>query len=403
MRWTICFVHGFILLLFSLFWLNLPFTLPDEALLIKLSAVFNKLVLQNDPKPDPKRFVFINVGSDKALLKSEDGKTQAITNRKHLSQLFQVLNKHTESYQFVLCDVFFEEKSRDDQALKKEIEGLNHVLVPVRIEDDKIKKPIFNVPYGTAVYSSSPEGEVYKYRLISKCGYKSLPLLMYEHLYQKKITKGFLLHRFEKKWSLNGLVLDLKIRNHDIIYGELYKRIQLFELLPLLEANEKTFFDLYLKDRIIVLGDFDNDKVQSSFGDLSGSLLLLNVFLMLEDGQNFFPNLLLITLILFYTICSYFLFYKPVFKRFPRVERFRSAKFARTLSYLICLMAFSTFSYMIFDIHLNVLIITIYLGLVAFLRKIILKKKTLLQLCKELMNYFYLSKTEYKKHLEKTN
>jgi hypothetical protein len=402
-RLAICFIHSIGLVWFSLYWLSLSFTLPDEAFLIKLSAIFSKLILQQDTKPNPERFVFINISGDKSILEKEDGKREVITNRQHLAKLFAVLNKHPKNYRFVLCDVLLEDKTNDDDVLKKEIERLDNILLAAQSQHQKIKKPIFKVPYGLTEYSASPDGEVYKYRLVNPDGHKSLPLLMYEKLHQASFQKGNMLHYLNGQWSLNALVLDLKIRNHDIFHKELYKVIHLYELLPLLQANEKTFFDIFLKNRIIVIGNFDEDKVESSFGDLSGSLLLLNVYLMLENGETLFPLSLLFSLLLFYMLISYFLFYKPFFKKMGWLEKFRAAKFTQSFSYFLLLIGFSSVSYFIYDIHLNIFILALYLGLVAWIRRIILQKKKVKDLWNDFRAYFYLPKNQYTEYLNKTH
>ncbi|MDX2305657.1 MAG: CHASE2 domain-containing protein [Microscillaceae bacterium] len=399
-------LHGLILSYFTWFWLNQPFTFGQENILIQTSAIFSKLILGQDThKPPSDSLVFIHVGDDKMLMEVEDGKKTIFTDRTQLAKFFEILNRHPQDYRYVICDILFEDPTPDDHRLKKAIEQTDRMIaagLSAYCMPRPQKAPLFDISYGLVEYVASSEGNVFKFKLSDSNHCKSLPLKMYEDIYQTQFyenTYGY--HFIEDQLSLNALVIDYKIRNHDIYQKRMYKYISLYRLLNLLEAHEHFFWEEFLKDRIIVLGDFEKDYIQSSFGELSGSLMLLNVYLALVNQENIIPLSLIIFLILCYSLISYFLFYKPVFRSRLLLERFRKSSFVKNFAYLCILIGVSLCTYLIYKVPVNILIIVIYLEIMACLIKIRRQRKTFRDIAQSFKRYFLIEKANlenYNKH-----
>jgi hypothetical protein len=118
-KWLISFVHAFILLGFTAWWMNTGFTYGDEQLLIKWSSILKRVVLQIDKDPPKKDFIFINLAYEKALIPREDGLgNEVITDRDKLAQFFQIVKKHQKEIKFTFCDVFLQGLSESDSLLQ---------------------------------------------------------------------------------------------------------------------------------------------------------------------------------------------------------------------------------------------------------------------------------------------
>ncbi len=316
-------LHGLWLLAFSWFWLNFTFTWGDEAFIIQTSSVLKRTVLGLDSqKPDSAEFVFINVGKDKtAYLQGYDfepyRESMMLTNRKNLTDLFRILNKYPDQYKYVLCDVFFEDPTPDDSLFKQEIEKMRNIVAASRTEVDsngirQLIKPIFEVNYGSAeVYTieGGSGGAVYKFNYLNYDTLASMPLVMHKDLYESSFYKKGFLYFFNGFISFNTIVMEQKIRNYDLEVRKNYLYPDLFSLLNLLDLNEKETFDKFLKDRIIIIGDFENDRIETAFGQQSGSLVMLNAFLALREGDTYFSIGLALFLFALFTAISYRLFF----------------------------------------------------------------------------------------------
>ncbi len=377
-------------------WLGQSLTFGHESFIIQFSSVFRKIILQQDfKKPPSDDVVFINVNGDKDLIEVEDGRKLVITNRRQLARFFQIMKKHQNEYRYILCDILFEDPSPDDALLKKEIEKIPNLRSAVRRDPSvaskyKIMPPLFSIPYGQVEFLATANDEVYKFSLLNAYGKKSLPLLIYEDLHRANLDKKGGLYFLNNQLTFNSIVLDYKIRNHDLLEKKQYKYINLYQLLNLLQANETFFFEEFLKNRMIVLGDFEEDYIETVFGNLSGSLLLYNVYWSLVQGETLVPYSLVILLILAYSILSYFLIFKPQFSPSLPLERFRTSRFTKNFAYFLCLFLLILGTYFVYNIHLNILILLVYIEVLAWFVKIIKEKVTLRQIGQNLKGYFIL-------------
>ena len=175
----------------------------------------------------------------------------------------------------------------------------------------------------------------------------------------------------------------------------------------------------FIENRIIVIGDFqsDADMHTTVFGEMPGPLLLLNTYLALKFGDNIIPNALFPILFITFFLLSLIVFQpESLFDKWVAylltfvvklVEYLRlqlskigpdhklKEKYSEKLlenvdtkftdyitgifTYAFILTTVSSLSYFLFNIHLNILYLTVYIyglqKLVAFVYKKIAKRK----------------------------
>jgi len=385
--------HGLWLLVFTFFWLNQPFTYGDEMTLIQLTSgikhyLFPMLVQVSDlnqrlEKPDKKDFLFVNVSYDRELIeKKKDGlpvgKTD-ITDRKKLARFFNILNQKPDNHKFVLCDIFFKDISPDDTILLNEMEKMKNLLIPYHKQSGQWEMPIFDVDKGMADYiTGDANGTFLKFGL-TEGDHKTIPLIMYEKLNNARFEKKAGLFFSDGKLSLNSIVLDFRIQPRDLEKGGDYNPfyINLGEMLIL---PDKAVLDL-VKNRIVVIGDYeDRDIHETVIGDMPGSLLLLNVYLALVNGDHQISFLFVIFLFAAYTFISYQIFFGNRIEEREWLVRIiqsviKGKLITKLANYLLIMGAFSVFMYFFFNIHINIMVIAFYLTFLERTVKIFKQKQ----------------------------
>jgi len=365
----------------TLIYLSLPFTIDEENLLIKLSSAVKSALVKNENKPDKDRFLFVCVSWDKQLVDKIDtvsgfpiGQID-ITDRAKLGQLIQRINSKPDNHKFIIVDVRFHIPSSTDSLLRAELEKLQHGLVSYhKGANDKPNYPMFKAPLGLSDMQSQYDDEgdemVLKYHLVQGDTLKTTPLLMYEYLYGTKLKEKLFYNELNGKRIFNSYILDYPIRGYDLFKAKTYNYAYLGDLLALPEP----FFHDLTKDKIIIVGDYENlDIHKTIYGPMPGPLILLNAFLSLENEQNVFSIKFVLFLLIFFTLISY----KAINVRDPItvfVERkfakydFISDFFVDVSFYLVYFTLISLASYYFFNIQITILILSFYL---SFLEKFI--------------------------------
>ena len=363
-KWFISFLHAFVLLGLSLIWLHTPFTYGDEKFLIKWTSVVKRMVFQLDDTPPKDNFIFINLAYEKALIPLEDHLgNEVITDRSALAKFFKILQQHPSAAKFTICDVFLQGKSTSDSLLSKSITGIPNIVFPTHPDDyNKPEKLEIKVPSAMANYKSADE-EFVKFTLLLENDYKTIPLYMYEKLQQRNYSHHWGLYWDNNNPSLNSVIIDYKIRNDEIFQNNQYPVVNLSELMLL---PEELIIEEFLQDRIIVMGDFVNDKHKTSFGVMPGSLILVNVYLSLMDGAHLISLGWLLFMIVAFTLYS-----RIIIFNWPMASSRKSSKwFLNLLKSATLLAIISVCSYFLFNIGIQVLFLTIYTGILLFIKKL---------------------------------
>lgn len=372
------FLHSIALLFATYVLLDQNLTYGDERFLIKWSTILKKVVLGIDNKPPQSDFLFINTCYDNMLIDKldEDGFTignQVITDRDKLAELFSHINKHPKSYKYILCDIFFENESPSDDMLRSELSQAKNIIVPFNFTPDEgIKIPVFDVNKGLSEYNVI-SGSFLKYRLVRNDSLASIPLKMYCDLTGYVFTKQNIFSYLNGKLSFNNTLIDFRLRYYDILKSvnpHAYPMINLGEFLSLPDSIVYESF----KDRIIVIGDLlGNDIHQTVIGDMPGALILLNAYLTLANQENIIGLPLILILLTGYFIISLDIFSSRSISDRKLSRKYSNKRFwkflLKLLGYVVYLAFISILIYFLYNIHINILIIAVYLkSLDSFLK-----------------------------------
>jgi hypothetical protein len=366
-KFLICAFHALWLMIFTWYWLNLPVTYPDEEHLIRWSAAVKKILLNINDKPPKQDYIFISLTHEKELIPYSEGiGEEVITNRARLARLFQILNKYPGQFKFVICDVFFQGESPSDSLLSAEVRKIDNILSPCHVEDAVLTRPSIPVPNALADYQDV-NGMFLKYKFVED-SVKTLPVAMFEKLHQAKVEQKHGLTFVNDQLSLSSMIIDFSIREADLDTSY-YPVVPLSELLIL--NDDSLIFNDYLKDKYIIAGNFGEDIHQTILGQMPGTVILLNVYLALVKGESLVSWYWVIFIFLNYLFISWLMFYSAEINRPAWFEKFLQSDmggfFVNYLSFFAYLVVLSIASYYIFNIHINILIIGLYINISIYL------------------------------------
>jgi len=314
------------------------------------------------------KVLFLNTSYAKQLIPKYDETgfieigAEPITDRETLVE-FTGLLKDT-NFDLVIMDILFDVKTDHDSELQSNMDSLTNVLVVNHL--DAQKKPLklmLDVDYGLADLITLG-GYFHKYRF-EEHGEKSVALKAFRQLNKKEYKNGWLLGRLGDKYIYNTIVLNNRITQRDL----LAKKYPLVELNEFLELNQENIKEL-VEDRIVVVGDFFNDTVDSIDGKIAGSLVLLNAYLALKNGDADVSFSYVLFLCLVYAIISYITLRSAIIENWKFFKWL--AKYVKPLKPIFIMSMFfltTCLSYFIFHKLVSVFFLTVYLSIVSYLNK----------------------------------
>lgn len=239
------------------------------------------------------------------------------------------------------------------------------IIIPFHTADSgTAEMPLPGVNRGLVDYNIIG-GSFLKYSLIQSDSIPGLPLKMYQDISGADFKRKVLLSSMNGKLSFNTVIIDFKVRPFDIIEGKSpdpYPFVNLGEFLSLPD----TVIAETMKNRIVLIGDLrERDMHQTYIGSMPGIMILLNIYLMLKNSENIIHPLFLLILFVSYFLISVDVFsVKNISDRMfiKKIAVTRTGKFfVKFLGYVFYLSAVSVLIYMFYDIHINILLIAIYL------------------------------------------
>lgn len=350
-------------------WLNLPYTYDYEFSLLSRIAIIKNVMLGAETKPEREKFLFVNISYEKKLVQKVDDfgfpiGNEALTDRSRLSAFFEKAAR-TNNHQFIVCDVFADVPTEDDSLLATRVRETRNVVFPYHLEDGNIVKPVVDVPSALGDYSSD-FGTFVKYSFVQHDTCKSIALRMFESIDHGTFKYGPLISRINTKPAMNSFIVEFPIRQYDIFTNDSagYTSMHLQDLLSLPDP----MIDSLLIDRIVMVGDFlEGDRHQTMYGDTAGPLIHLNAYLVLRAGANRLTFWFFAFIFVCFLFFSYRLFYRERFKSFGWIEKLKNSKYGGFifdyLEFALFLAIMSALSYVIFGIHLNVLIMSLYFSI----------------------------------------
>jgi hypothetical protein len=360
LKWLISGSHAIVLLVLTAFWMNTDYSYGDERVLIQWSSIFKRVILNIDEDPPRDQFLFINLAYEKALIPTEDGLgTEVITDREKLARFFEILKRNQKHVKFTVCDVFLKGESEHDSILQQQVSGIPRLVFPTHHGDDgRPEKLDLDVPNALADYRMASEGFL-KFKLFQTDSLPTIPVYVYEKVTGRSIDRGTFY--WEKNApSLNSVIIDHQIRSHELFEQGEYPVVNLSELLLL---PEEVIVNEFLKNRIIMMGDFNGDTHETIYGNTPGTLILLNVFLTLLNGHH-----LISWWWVFFMLVGYSVFSRLML--FPENDQSKVRQInwvGPLLGSMTYLSLLSVISYLIFNIHIQVLILTLYINCIRFI------------------------------------
>ena len=242
------------------------------------------------------RFVFVDTNFDNSIIEGNINGNSIITDREKLEQLFSKLKVGNE-HQYVICDILFDSESKYDEELLEAMSNTKNLIIP-RKDSLVLTNLKFRHLTSGLVDLSLPDNNFYKFKLSDK-NVKSLPLKMFEDVQSTEINFNFPFYFSNKGLVFNDFVPLLKITERDI-----KKRGGHYFPLNHLLLRKPEKFKKITKDKIIIIGNYETDMHNTLQGKVAGPLILLNVFVSLENSLNIFSYPLLLTLFLIFFFFS---------------------------------------------------------------------------------------------------
>jgi hypothetical protein len=371
-QWIWSLLNGCMLFALSILWTNTAHITGDEEYVVKWSSWIRDVIFRKSPNPES--FLFVDVSHDKDIAESKNGMgVDVITDRRKLATFFSRIDHQHPTYRLILCDVSLTGHGRGDTALAAALKGLKRVVMATHFEEDGTLSPVqFKEPLGITNVTQS-EGVFFKFNLFQDEKIPTLPIAMYQQLSSHHYGNYGPFHFDNSQLCFSTIIVDQRIRDYQVTRQRLFSFDPLWALLT---ESDSDLNQISLKNRIVVIGDFHNDRHSTIFGQTAGSLIMLNVYLALEKHLHLvswwwvlfmFSGLTLVS-----KICV-----------FHRAGKGRQQ--IRWLGPLVkdtaLLTIFSVLAYLLFDRHVQVLGTLVYIYVVNFL--LMLSKKPLtLSYCK---------------------
>lgn len=359
-KFLIIFTHGLFLLI-ALWWLNNSSysSSVDEGLIKKIFLAEDIFLSQKSQIPD--NFFFIDVATDLQLINDPKSSGRiVITDRRKLADFFGMLADHHNVQQYVMADIYFDERSIDDKLLVAQVDRCKRVDFIYHSIDDVPQYPVISVSASLSTYETF-SGKFTKFKLVYPRQEKTTPLVAYEVLSGKDYQQGLLqLDSFLPRYYIRKTQLDQHI----------YPYFKLGDLLALLQHNP-ALFDSFLKGKFIVIGNFSTDTHSTPIGKQPGSLIVTNCYLSLLKGRNQLSIPWVIFMLASLTYTSYVLLFTRI--RPPKlssknwwIDFFRDQLFSKVFSFLALCSAIAFCSELFFSVQIVISPLFFYLTYISF-------------------------------------
>jgi hypothetical protein len=371
-KWLFASLNAVCLILLQMLYLNSNWVAPVEEDIVELLTKIETNFFH--PSKPADKVVFVNTAYATAITgynEAGNNGTISITDRQKLAEFFSYLAEHGNQHRYVLCDVRFTNPSSSDSILNNSLSHLTKYVLPKHI-DTATKKPLPCVtkdPQRLALADYVTYGSNFsKMMLYEKDHGASVPMKMFQEIPNTE-EKPF---TFSYTWFglMNGL--------HSIpnsIFPRFYytgkdlqqNEIDLNAVLSMINKNQNKedadqLYNAIFKDRIIAIGNFNDDIQPTAIGFIPGTLLLLNSYLTLKHKYDLLSLWYLLFLFICFTLISYYVFHHTHLQarytqsNYPRVIRY----FFKRDRLFYVLVVVSIIGDLCFSIRSTILLLTLY-------------------------------------------
>jgi hypothetical protein len=364
-------LHAIWMMFITYQWVNIPYSYDNESKIMSWTSIFKNILLGMEEKPSKDSLLFINISYDKMLVPRydsegfESGKL-AITDRVSLTRFLEMTGKNP-NYKFIILDLFMEDSTSHDSLLQVQIRKNPNLIMPYHFDGGDIKLESHMKGWTGLSDYYSDFGIFLKYSYLQKDTCPTIPLLLYQKFHKQNIEKVGPFYFSQGNFALNSLALDFPVRTYDIFRDDTtgYNSVHLCDLVNL----PPDFINQMTKNKVIVIGDFlDKDIHSTIYGNTAGPLIHLDAYVALVNGSHLLSWYLLGFLFINYAIISIFLFSDKVIITNKWLDKLKSGRFGATigiifdiLKYTFLLYIINTFNYLLFGVHLNVLLLGLYI------------------------------------------
>jgi hypothetical protein len=371
---------GIAVFIVSWFYLNSYYTLTIEDDLLSRETFF----IHNLVKPKPQkneRFVFISTGKDLNLIDDTGGVGNvAVSDRYKLYRLLHAINNSKAKPKFVLLDLQFyypytysiddsvqqlvkksglnyhlPDKSFDD-SLQTEIGKMpDKLAISVLLDSNKIQKPLYKSSYGIADYKTYGSF-LNKFRLYyDDLGASSMPALIHQKV-NGAVYSGRRLTTFcNRHLCFNYIWPNYYYDEADVKADSTFQEYHLGSLMSLIATP--AVVEQIFKDKIIFIGNFEDDVHDTPAGRIPGTIVLADIYLSLLNGKHLVSFLWVLFVVALFSCLSYFAIYNELpdvkFKfGFAFAEQI-SSFLKEYVSYVGVLLLISVVSLLIFNITIS--------------------------------------------------
>jgi hypothetical protein len=301
-----------LVLLFSYVLTNTSFPLPDEMRVLQWFDKGRSISgLNHDNVPDS--ILMVNVCFDKQLVDySENGMrvgSYVVTDRQKLLQ-FLTLAHQANNYRYIMFDVVFEQGMQTpyDKELFNLISRMPRIVVAnhkdVVLQDSILLKKAANADYTT----TWEETNFTRFQFLNRMGEESIPLYMFRELTGKTIT------RYGPFYFCGGLPChgaitlqhSVRVSGSYVDNGERFRTKNYVYLgAELLDDNLINPVADQIDGKIVVVGDFQNDRHETYMGPQPGAVICTNAYIALCQGQHYVNWWFFLFTFLLYVLIAY--------------------------------------------------------------------------------------------------
>lgn len=328
-------------------------------------------------KIDRSDVLFVNVSHDKDIAKESYSNgnligTTDITNRSTLLKFLQLLAK-SNNYEYVFLDIRFEDgiTTPTDSALFNQISRMRNICYSRHSDIETLdniasNKAVINNAAATALTSFT------RYQFLQK-GEESIPLRIFQETdsLHRTIHRYGLFYTFDGKLCYNSPFLCIPedfYDGHDVNGEQNY-----YDLGPILlnpELVDEEMIECLTDNKIIIVGDFDNDVHDTYRGRQPGSYIIYLAYKSLVDMRHvvFWPYVILMLFV--YSIISFSIITKKNIFIMLGFDRFIKSKIGLFLldmvGYSLILTIINIITYIAFGMASNVVLPSIVFAILTF-------------------------------------
>lgn len=309
-RLTLAVLLSIIVILTSYFVGNTSYPMAGEkAALVKLNNWKSYLNLTHDSVPDD--VLLLNVSYDKTMTPYQEEGLELgqipITDRRKLLD-FLTKARQADNYKYIMMDVILERgiETESDSALFHTIASMPRIVIPVH-SDAPLQDSILYAKAAYADYNiTHDETNFTRFQFLND-SVPSMPLKMYEAQTGNTIEKHGPFYTCDGHLCSSAITLKLpiKISGTYLEKGEgatnMRERSYLYLGADVLSVDSIVPVAEQIRDKIVVIGDFNNDVHRTYLGFQPGSVICLNAYYALQRGEHRVNYLFTLFLFFVYT------------------------------------------------------------------------------------------------------